>query len=105
MLPADDTRGFCRNVENVCFNVSLFVCALECVCVCVCVCVMGENVCGCTLSPRNSICVVNALFKTINIHSGLYTIKDHEVCVLMCVCVCLCVCVCVCVCVCGCALA
>lgn len=91
VLPADDSRGFYRNVENVCFNASLFVCAFPCVCVCVfvsLVCVMGENVCGCTLSPRNSICVVNALFKTINIHSGLYTIKEHEVCGLMCVCGC-----------------
>lgn len=61
-----------------------------CVCSILLVCVMGEKVCGCTLSPRNSICVVNALFKTINIHCGLYTIKEHEVCGLMCVCVWLC---------------
>lgn len=71
----------------------LFVhlCLYVCVCVCLfclCVCIMGENEWGCTLSPRNSICVVNALFKTIDIHSGLYTVKEHEVCGLMCVCVC-----------------
>lgn len=48
-----------------CF-VHLCVCAL-------CICIIGEMMCGCTVSPRNSICFVNALFKTINIHSGLYT--------------------------------
>lgn len=42
--------------------------------------------CGCARSPRNSICVVNALFKTINTHSGLYSIKQHELCGFMCVC-------------------
>lgn len=76
MLLADDTRGFYRNVKNAHFNVSLFVCCIFPSAFALLVCVMGEKVCGCTLSPRNSICVVNAVFKTINIHSGLYTIKE-----------------------------
>lgn len=47
--------------------------------------------CGRTPSPRNSICVLNALFKTINIHSGLYTIKKKSMnCAASRVCVCVC---------------
>lgn len=54
-------------------------------------CIIGEIVCGRTVSPWNSICVVNALFKAINTLSGSYTQEECGMFCLTCVCVCLCV--------------
>lgn len=72
------SRRYLRNVKNVCFNVTRFgVCIL---------CIIGGIVCGCTVSPWNSICVVNALFKAINTLSSAYTQEEHGVFCLTCVC-------------------
>lgn len=69
-------------------SVLMYRCLFAHVCVCVhnaFVC-HREKVCGCTLSPRNSICVVNAPFKTINIHSGITTTEVHVRGLCVCVC-------------------
>lgn len=51
VLPADDTGGFYSNAENVCFNVSLYVC--------VCICV--NVACACASSGEMCVGVLQAL--------------------------------------------